>query len=125
MEDNKFMVGAPKMNAMTYGSMDTVQKEYDYDIPSNLADIYTRKGSTETPEEKSNDYNWSKILNVATGIAFTPNAGIAIKGGYDIYNSQLGQSVVEKAVETNIRSLEGDLARKELRTMQSIEFLKD
>ena len=137
MEDNKFMVGAPKMNAMTYGSMDTVQnipttserkqqvQEYDYDIPSNLADIYTRKGSTETPEEKSNDYNWSKILNVATGIAFTPNAGIAIKGGYDIYNSQLGQSVVEKAVETNIRSLEGDLARKELRTMQSIEFLKD
>ena len=137
MEDNKFMVGAPKMNAMTYGSMDTVQnipttserkqqvQEYDYDIPSNLADIYTRKGSTETPEEKSNDYNWSKILNVATGIAFTPKAGIAIKGGYDIYNSQLGQSVVEKAVETNIRSLEGDLARKELRTMQSIEFLKD
>ena len=47
MEDNKFMVGAPKMNAMTYGSMDTVQnipttserkqqvQEYDYDIPSN------------------------------------------------------------------------------------------
>lgn len=137
MEDNKFMVGAPKMNAMTYGSMDTVQnipttserkqqvQEYDYDIPSNLADIYTRKSSTETPEEKSNDYNWSKILNVATGIALTPNAGVAIKGGYDIYNSQLGQSVVEKAVETNIRSLEGDLARKELRTMQSIEFLKD
>lgn len=137
MEDNKFMVGAPKMNAMTYGSMDTVQnipttserkqqvQEYDYDIPSNLADIYTRKSSTETPEEKSNDYNWYKILNVATGIAITPNAVTAIKEGYDIYNSQLGQSVVEKAVETNIRSLEGDLARKELRTMQSIEFLKD
>jgi hypothetical protein len=50
---------------------------------------------------------------------------LSTKGLYESYNSELGQSIVEKALETNVRSLEGDLARKELRTMQSIEFLTD
>lgn len=134
MEDNKFMVGAPKMNAMTYGSMDTMQnipttserkqqvQEYDYDIPSNLADIYTRSISRNDDSDSTKSKNDS---NRSWGTPFAPNPFIAIKGAYDLYNSQIGQSIVEKAVETNIRSLEGDLARKELRTMQSIEFLKD
>lgn len=82
MEDNKFMVGAPKMNAMTYGSMDTMQnipttserkqqvQEYDYDIPSNLADIYTRSISRNDDSDSTKSKNDS---NRSWGTPFAPN----------------------------------------------------
>lgn len=88
MEDNKFMVGAPKMNAMTYGSMDTMQnipatserkqqvQEYDYDIPSNLADIYTRSISRNDDSDSTKSKNDS---NRSWGTPFAPNPFIAIK----------------------------------------------
>lgn len=139
MENNKFIIGAPKMNANTYGftNTDTVtnipttserkQQVQDYDgIPTSLADIYHQKSIGENivgekatkQEEKSNKI--SDFLDSAF-YAFAPVPALA----KDIYNSNISQSIIEKALETNIRSLEGDLSRKELRTLQSIEFLKD
>lgn len=136
MEDNKFMVGAPKMNALTYGTnlSDTVQstptrsqrrqevQSYDEGIPTNLADIYTNKdmfADTKKESQDTNDSSWD-LLDFAKNV-INPIGNTVSK----LYNSNIGQSIVEKALETNIRSLEGDLARKELRTMQSIEYLKD
>lgn len=136
MEDNKFIIGAPKMNAFTYSSLkDTVQdipttserkqqvQDYDDGIPTSLADIYTRNRTSDNKSEESSSA-WSDFLT-SFAIGFNPIATLSTKGLYESYNSELGQSIVEKALETNIRSLEGDLARKELRTMQSIEFLTD
>ena len=142
MEDNKFIIGAPKMNAMTYGStiVDTVQnvpttserkqqvQAYDEDIPTSLADIYTQRGIGERKKEEEKkegtSISWddaSTVFDFMVNPAFTVAKTTISK----VYNSEIGQSIVEKALETNIRSLQGDLTRKELRTMQSIEFLKD
>lgn len=136
MEDNKFIIGAPKMNAFNYSSLkDTVQdipttserkqqvQDYNGDIPTSLADIYTRNRTNDN-KPKENDSAWNDFLT-SLAIGFNPIGTLSTKALYESYNSELGQSIVEKALETNIKSLEGDLARKELRTMQSIEFLTD
>ena len=136
MEDNKFIIGAPKMNAFNYSSLkDTVQdipttserkqqvQDYNGDIPTSLADIYTRNRTSDNKPKESNS-TWNDFLT-SFAIGFNPVGTLSTKGLYEAYNSELGQSIVEKALETNVKSLEGDLARKELRTMQSIEFLTD
>ena len=135
MEDNKFMVGAPKMNAITYSAnlSDTVQstpttsqrkqevQSYDEGIPTNLADIYTNKDLfvEQTKPQDTESSAWG-VFDFAKSV-INPIGNFVSKA----YNSQIGQSIIEKALETNIKSLEGNLTRKELRTMQSIEYLKD
>lgn len=137
MDYNNFMVGAPKMNASTYyrtssdsniQNIPTVQERkqqvQQYEgIPTSLAEVYQNKldmtDSSYKEEKKEKDSSFSVLDTI--GSMINPLGTFASK----LYNSNIGQSIVEKAVETNIRSLEGDLTRKELRTMQSIDFLID
>lgn len=140
MEDNKFMIGAPKLGSTTYKnaqqptqSVDTTDRkqaiqEYDDNIPTSLADIYSKKGGIQQQEEEEIVQKETKdnpLIKALSTITSGPILGpIVNEANQVIYNSPLAQSVIEKAIETNIRSLEGDLTRKELRTMQSIDFLK-
>lgn len=145
MEDNNFMVGAPKLNASTYyrtssynniQNIPTVserkQQVSSYDgIPTTLAEVYQYgqniTDSNVKKEDKPENNKLSTALD-AFNLVTNPYGTLLTKSfelGKNIYNSNITQSTIEKAIETNIRSLEGNLARKELRTMQSIDFLLD
>lgn len=135
------MIGAPKMSATTYGVQEPVHsvpntserkqevQEYDNGIPQNLADVYTKKylRSEQEPEVKEEKKS-NPVISALSALTTMGNPilqYVVDTSNQAIYNSPIAQSVIEKALETNIRSLEGDLTRKELRTMQSIDFLKD
>lgn len=140
MENNKneYVVGSNKANRFNYQAMREKQNtiepqqrkqqidQYDKESQNTKVNPYEvslgQELGTSIPKKDTKN-KWDIAKEIGFGLAIPLGAA---KFNYDyIYNSDLVQSTVEKAIETNLSSLKGDLSKNELRTLQNVEFLKE
>lgn len=144
MEDNRLRLGARKLTSSTFnlrddattnsGASDRKQKAAEYNQyikEKGYTDLYNKDAvkyqyqEQEQEKTKDKDTSWwakgAKIMSVAAN----PVLGGLANSIQDLYRTPLVQATVEKAVETNITSLKGDILKNEVKNLNDFAFVKD
>ena len=142
MEDNRLRLGARKLTSSTFnvrdsvttndGASDRKQKAAEYNQyiqEKGYTNLYNKDAVKyqyqQQEETKDKDTSWwnkgARFMSIATN----PVLGSLANNIQDLYRTPLVQSTIEKAVETNIRSLKGNIIKNEVKNLNDFAFVKD
>lgn len=142
MEDNRLRLGARKLTSSTFnvrdsattndGASDRKQKAAEYNQyvqEKGYTDLYNKDAVKyqyqQQEETKDKDTSWWNKSARFMSIAANPVLGSLANNIQDLYGTQLVQSIIEKAVETNISSLKGNIIKNEVKNLNDFAFVKD
>lgn len=142
MEDNRLRLGARKLTSSTFnvrdsattndGASDRKQKAAEYNQyvqEKGYTDLYNKDAVKyqyqQQEETKDKDTSWWNKSARFMSIAANPVLGSLANNIQDLYRTPLVQSTIEKAVETNISSLKGNIIKNEVKNLNDFAFVKD
>lgn len=142
MEDNRLRLGARKLTSSTFnvrdsvttndGASDRKQKAAEYNQyvqEKGYTDLYNKDAVKyqyqQQEETKDKDTSWWNKGARFMSIAANPVLGSLANNIQDLYRTPLIQSTIEKAVETNISSLKGNIIKNEVKNLNDFAFVKD